>query len=56
MRPALVLIILALALLSTVFIQTEKRGSFDERFDRADERLREMAQSIDEQIEPANDD
>ncbi len=56
MRPAIVLIILALALLGTVFIQTEKRASFDERFESADERLREMAQSIDDQLENTDED
>lgn len=47
MRPAIVLAILGLALLTMILIRRDHDSSFDARFDNAEERIRALAEDID---------
>lgn len=51
MRPAIVLLLLALLLVATTLSRREKDSSFDARFDRTEERIRAMAEDIDSELE-----
>lgn len=54
MRPAVVLVILGLALLATMLIKREQDNSFDARFESAEERIRALAQDIENDLEEAD--
>ncbi len=52
MRPALVLGFLALAFFARIAFGDAPQGSFDDRFNRAERELEELANSIEEELEP----
>lgn len=51
MRPAIVLCILAAGLLATLLLNEERERNFDRRYENVQERIRDLAQDIDNQIE-----
>lgn len=55
MRRSVVLAILMIGLAGAalLFLRTSREETFDERFERADQRLEDMAQSIEEDLEEA---
>lgn len=55
MRPAVVLVVLALALAGTAFKSQREAASFDNRFAEAERNVRELVQSIDAELESSSD-
>lgn len=56
MRPAVVLIIVGLALLATALVRHQEEASFDVRFQNAEERIRALADNIDEEMNDPDQD
>jgi len=54
MRPAVVLVILGLALLATTLIKREQDNSFDARFENAEQRIRVLAEDIENDLEESD--
>lgn len=53
-RPVvLAILMIGLAGAALLFLRTSREETFDERFERADQRLEDMAQSIEEDLEEA---
>lgn len=50
MRVIVVLVILALALIATVALRKERESNFDYRFERAEQRIDDLAQDIDDDL------
>ncbi len=50
MRVIVVLVILALALIMTVFFKKERESNFEYRFDQAKQRIEDMAQGFDDNL------
>lgn len=55
MRPAVVLAILVLALLATALIKREQDSNFDARFENTQERIRALAEDIDNDLNEADE-
>lgn len=51
MRVIVVLVILASALIMTVYLKEERDRKFEYRFDQAKQRIEDMAQDIDDDLE-----
>ena len=53
-RPVvLAILMIGLAGAALLFLRTSREETFDERFERADQRLEDMAKSIEEDLEEA---
>ncbi len=50
MRPVVVLVILGLMLTATTLMKRERDGNFDARFNRAEERIRMLAEDIENDL------
>ncbi|WP_336985651.1 hypothetical protein [Altererythrobacter aquiaggeris] len=51
MRVIVVLVILALALIAAAVMRSERESDFNYRFERAEQRIKDLARDIDEDLE-----
>ncbi|MDC0886536.1 hypothetical protein OAS19_01945 [Altererythrobacter sp.] len=54
MRPAVVLLILGLALLASILLRQKEVTSFDARFEQAEKRIKDLADDIDNDLTKPN--